>query len=63
MIAALRVKEDYKSLAEGFKETFSAINKYIHKPSIQIKDMEFTLKFFLCADYKVCTVYSTLKVT
>ena len=56
MIAVLRAKEDYESLAEGFKETFSAINKYIHKPSIQIKDREFMLEFFLCADYKVCTV-------
>ena len=37
----------YISLAEGSKESFSAINKYINESSIKIMGIEYTLEFFL----------------
>ena len=37
---------------------FDTINKYMRKPSIQIKGTEYSLEFLLCADYEVCTVFA-----
>ena len=53
-IAALRSQEKYENLAEGFRDVFAAINSYIHTPVINIHGDNYTLEFFLCADYKVC---------
>jgi len=56
VVAAIRSQENYEKLAEGFRDTFAAINSYIHKPVITIKGIDHSLEFFLCADYKVCSV-------
>ena len=52
-VAAIKTAENYVDLAEGFKDTFSAINSYVHNPIITISSVQYTLEFFLCADYKV----------
>ena len=52
-IAAIKAADKYTDLAEGFKNVFSAINSHIQNPIITINSVEYTLEFFLCADYKV----------
>lgn len=52
-IAAIRSQEKYENLAAGFREMFTAINSYIDAPIIAINGKNYTLEFFLCADYKV----------
>ena len=52
-IAAIRSQEKYENLAAGFRDMFAAINSYIHTPIITINGNNYTLEFFLCADYKV----------
>ena len=52
-IAAIRSQEKYENLAAGFQDKFTAINSFIHAPIININGKNYTLEFFLCADYKV----------
>ena len=57
-IAAIRSQEKYENLAAGFQDMFTAINSYIHAPIITINGKNYTLEFFLCADYKVHLIKS-----
>ena len=58
-ITAIRSQEKYENLAAGFRDMFTAINSYIHTPIITINGKNYTLEFFLCADYKVHLMQST----
>lgn len=52
-IAAIKSDESYSSLSTGFKNIFDNINDYVKHPCITINEVEYTLEFFLSADYKV----------
>jgi len=54
-IAAVKVKEDYDGIAEGYADCFEAINDVISNPHVTINGVDYNLKFFLCCDYKVST--------
>ena len=47
------MKEDYENLAVGFDECFQQVNTFINNPVIEIGEMMYRLKFFMCCDYKV----------
>ena len=53
-IAAVKVKENYEGVAEGYEECFQYINEVLAKPEIMIAGIKYQLEFFLCCDYKVC---------
>jgi len=52
-IAAVKVNEDYNSIAEGFSDCFETINEAIANPHVTINGITYNLEFFLCCDYKV----------
>ena len=52
-IAIVKVKEDYEGIAEGYDSCFEEINRFIRRPEINIKGIDYQLEFFLCCDYKV----------
>jgi len=52
-IAAVKVKEDYNGIAEGYSDCFETINEVISSPQITINGVDYNLEFFLCCDYKV----------
>jgi len=56
VVAAIRSQENYENLANGFRDTFAAINSLINDPVITINRNNYTLEFFLCADYKVSSI-------
>ena len=62
-IAAIKTTENYADLAEGFKDIFTAINAHINNPIITINSVQYTLEFFLCADYKVCLIFAKINIT
>ena len=51
----LQLKQN-SNVAKGFKDAFTTINNYIQNPVISINRTDYTLEFFLCADYKVCSL-------
>jgi len=51
-----RVFENYENLANGFRDTFAAINSFINDPVMTINRTNYTLEFFMCADYKVSSI-------
>jgi len=52
-IAAIKADESYKNLSTSFKNVFDDINYYIEHPHIRIDEVDYTLEFYLTADYKV----------
>ena len=54
--AVLKVKEEYESLAVGFKECFQQVNTMIKDGVIEINQNIYGLKFFMCCDYKVGSI-------
>ena len=53
VIAAIRAKEDYESLADEFRDIFAAINFYLDDPAITINGNTYTLDFF-CVQITRC---------
>ena len=54
-IAAIKSDESYSSLSTGFKNIFDDINDHVKPPYITINGVDYTLEFFLSADYKVAS--------
>ena len=50
---AIKGDESYENLAIGFSDVFSDINFYIKNSAMTFNEMNYTVDFFLCADYKV----------
>lgn len=52
-IAVIKANESYENLSTGFKNVFNDINYYIAHPHKRINEVDYTLEFYLTADYKV----------
>ena len=52
--AVLKMKEEYENLAVGFEECFQQVNSFITNPVVEIGEITYRLRFFMCCDYKVC---------
>jgi len=64
-IAAVKAKESYPALAQGFAEVIAEINSVQEEGDIDVGGCQHPLEFFLGGDYKVsqllCTrIYTTL---
>ena len=51
--AVIKAKEEYETLALGFKECFQQLNRIINNGVITINHKIYGLKCFMCCDYKV----------
>jgi len=51
-IAAIKVKEDYDGIAEGYVDCFETINEVISNLHKAINGIDCNLELFLCCDYK-----------
>lgn len=52
-IAAIKARESYEALKEGFRGAFSSINNLISNPKIKVNGETYHIKVVFCADYKV----------
>ena len=56
VIGAVKAPESYSTIAEAFGEIIQQVNEMIASPVIDVDEVEYKMEFYLCSDYKVCSL-------